>query len=58
MTLRAVGAEQERLLEEDRKREQKAREREQRRREEGERLAKLEAEHRATLRPPVGFGPR
>ena len=57
MGLKAVGAEQERLLEEDRKREQKAHERELRRREESERLRKLEEKYRATLKLPTGWGP-
>ncbi len=58
MSLKAVGAEQERLLEEDRKLQEKARERTERQRAEGERLAKLEDEYQATLKPPVGFAPR
>ena len=56
MSPRAVGEERERLLEEDRQREQKAREREQLRREESERLRKLEEEYRASLKPTLtGF---
>ena len=57
MSLKAVGAEQERLLEEDRERERKAAAREQRRREEAERLGKLEEQYRATLKLPVGWDP-
>jgi hypothetical protein len=55
MSPRAVGAERERLLEEDRERERKAAEREQLRREEAERLANLEREWQRQ-NPPVLFG--
>ncbi len=58
MSVKAVGREQERLLEEDRERERQAAAREQRRREESERLGKLEEEYRATLKLPVGWGPQ
>ena len=57
MGLKAIGAEQERRLDEDRERERKAAAREQRRREEGERLRKLEEEYRAGLKLPAGWGP-
>jgi hypothetical protein len=55
MSPRAVGAERERLLEEDRERERKAAERTRIRREEAERVAKLEREWEAT-HPPTFFG--
>jgi hypothetical protein len=54
MSPRAVGAERERLLEEDRERERKAAERTRLRREEGERLWKLEQEWQAA-HPPIFF---
>jgi hypothetical protein len=54
----AVGAERERLLEEDRKREAKARERERIQREEAERLAKLEREWQLKNVPVFYEGPR
>jgi hypothetical protein len=58
MQLLPSKAEQERLIEEDRKREGAVREREKHRREESERLWKLEEEYRATLPGlPVGWGP-
>jgi hypothetical protein len=55
MSPRAVGAERERLLEEDRERERKAAEREQLRREEAERLGNLEREWQRQ-NPPLLFG--
>jgi hypothetical protein len=54
MSLRAIGKERERLLEEDRERERKAAERTRLRREEGERLWKLEQEWQAA-HPPIFF---
>jgi hypothetical protein len=55
MSLRAIGKERERLLEEDRERERKAAERQRIQREEAERLAKLEREWQEK-NPPVFFG--
>jgi hypothetical protein len=55
MSPRAVGAERERLLEEDRERERKAAERQRVKREEAERVAKLEREWQRQ-NPPVLFG--
>jgi hypothetical protein len=58
MSLRAIGKERERLLEEDRERERKAAERQRIQREEAERLAKLEREWQLKNVPVFYEGPR
>jgi hypothetical protein len=51
MSVKALGPEQERLLEEDRKLVEKAREREERRRQEAEALAEVESRYVAQAKP-------
>ncbi len=51
MSLRAVGAERERLLQEDRQREEGAQAREQQRREEAAALAEVQQRYREQAKP-------